>query len=607
MNHTVTIYNHGKKEQFTAADGTNLMEFIIEKGFHIDTPCGGNGTCGKCRVKVSGLKEAPGDNEMELLGRDLLEKGYVLACSHEINADLEIYKSGQVNEAVIMTEGRSRNIALDPLVKKKYAELSVPALEDQTPDLERVMKSAGLNGQFNDLSLINDLPDLLRSCDFKATAVSCGDRLLSVEAGDTTGRNYGMAVDIGTTTLAAYLIDLNTGRRIDVFSELNPQKKFGADVISRIEYTLESHANQREMQTVIVSCINNIAKHFAQKNKIDITDIYEIVLVGNTTMMHFLMGIFAGNIAKSPFITVTTALHYFNAGELGLKLGKSAQAILFPAVSGYIGADTVAAVLSSGMYNKKQISLLIDIGTNGEVVLGCSDWLYSCSTAAGPAFEGANIRNGIGGITGAIDKVQLVPEVKYTVIGNKKPVGICGSGILDAIAQMLEASVIDETGRIADEDEEQNMDDRLRCRLIKINGQKAFLLAGSSECGCDTDIAITQKDVRELQNAKAAIAAGIKTLAKRAGVRLQDIAKVYLAGGFGNYINVDSALKTGLLPAELAGRIESIGNAAGEGAVEGLQSVEMLKAAEEISKRIKYVELSASADFADEYVECMLF
>lgn len=607
MNYTVRLVKDNSISALSVPEGTNLLDFMRANGLHMDSPCGGNGTCGKCRVKVSGMKDVPGENEKKLLGSELLDKGYRLACSCSIKSDIEVYVDKVDFDAVIMTDGRRRDITLDPIIKKKYLELEKPEVEDQVPDLQRIMSGAGVFGPFNDLTLLRELPGLLRTCDFKATILTCGNVLSAIEPGNTTGQNFGIAVDIGTTTIAAYLYDMNSGTRLDVHSVLNPQRKFGADVLSRIEYTMKSPDNLREMQAVIVDCINSIISYFIKENGIKAHDIYEAVFVGNTTMMHFLMGLDAANIAKAPFIAVTTAAHRFTAQELGIDMNDRAKAIIFPAVSGYIGADTVAAALSSGMYNKNEISLLIDIGTNGEVILGGSEWLYSCSTAAGPAFEGANIRNGVGGITGAIDKITLAPEFACSVIGEAKPVGICGSGIVDAIAQMLTASVIDETGRIADEDEQGNLPDGLRERLTTINGQRAFLLVKAEESGCGTDIAITQKDIRELQNAKAAIAAGIKTLVKRAGIRLEDIARVYLAGGFGNYIDVGSALTIGLLPGELSGKIESIGNAAGEGAVEGLLSGAMLKEAEDMSRRIQYVELSASADFVNEYVECMMF
>jgi uncharacterized 2Fe-2S/4Fe-4S cluster protein (DUF4445 family) len=362
------------------------------------------------------------------------------------------------------------------------------------------------------------------------------------------------------------------------------------------------------MNEAIISCINTIVSYFIKRNDILKNDIYAIVLVGNTTMMHFLLNISARNIAAAPFIPVTTYMHRLPAVDLGIDINKAGYAVVFPSVAAYIGADTVAAVLSSGMYAEEKISLLVDLGTNGEIVLGNKDWLYSCSAAAGPAFEGANIRNGIAGIKGAIDKVELTPKLKLTTIGNEKALGICGSGIVDAIAATLDIGIIDETGRILVDEEENNIKEKsILESLVSIDGMNSFRLLKSEETASDIDIAITQKDVRELQNAKAAIAAGIKVLIKKAGIKTGDIDKVFLAGGFGSYINIDNALKIGLIPSELDGKVESIGNAAGEGAIEGLISQEMLQKADIIKNSIKYIELSACPEFMDEYIECMMF
>lgn len=608
MEHTVRIHKKGKIVEVKAQEGAGLLEFLRENSVDVSSPCGGNGRCGKCRVMVDGLNEKPSAKEKDLLGDKALAKGYRLACYNKVNSDLDIYADGAMEEAKIVTAGKERAVKLEPVINKKFAKLNTPDIHDQVSDLERVLSIVKKPKAVNSIGLIRMLPDIVREENFNVTAVYLEHRLIAVESGDTSKQLYGIAVDIGTTTIAAYLYDLTSGKKLDVYSSLNPQRKFGADVISRIDYTISSKKALAEMNKVIMDCMNQIVKYFAAAHKISRTDIYAVTFVGNTTMMHFLMKVSAKNIATSPFIPATTRLHKFKARELGLFINPQGYAIVFPSVSGYIGADTVAATLSCGMYDREKISLMIDIGTNGEIVLGNNKWLYACSTAAGPAFEGANIRNGVGGIKGAIDRVYFsADKLEMTTIGNEKAVGICGSGIVDAIAGMLSRGIIDETGRIVDEEELGNLPEDYTQRLIEIEKMKAFLLLKSEECAVDQDIAITQKDVRELQNAKAAIAAGIKTLVKRAGISMGDIDRVYLAGGFGSYINIDSALAIGLLPGELKGRIESIGNAAGAGAVEGLLSGKMLEETEDIKERIKYVELSASPDFVDEYVECMMF
>ena len=607
MKHTVKIHKNGGIVAVQAETGVNLLDFLRDNSVIIDTPCGGKGNCGKCRIKVDGLETGPSDREKTLLGEKLLEGGIRLACYNKIEADLDIYTAQAGETASIITDGVRRDTKLCPVIRKEYVELGVPHLDDQTADLERVLTRAGGDYSGFGIDILRKLPEILRSSDYKVTLLYIGNKLAAVEPGNTTGRIFGAAFDIGTTTIAAYLYDLNTGKYLDVCSMLNPQRKFGADVISRIEYTMADSSSVNEMNTEIMNCINSILKKFAVKNRLDISEIYSAVFVGNTTMMHFLLKMDARNMAVSPFIPVATCLHKLTAGSLGVSMNSCGNVIVFPCVSAYIGADTVAAVLSSGMYEDDGISLLVDIGTNGEIVLGNREWLYSCSTAAGPAFEGANIRNGVGGISGAIDTFRLVPDFGYTTIDNEKPLGICGSGIVDTIAQLLETGLIDETGRLAACSQINSTGSLFESRLVKLDGMNAFLLADSSETADGSEIAITQKDIRELQNAKAAMAAGIKTLIKRAGIKPDDIKQVYIAGGFGSHLNIESALKIGLLPDELRGKIQSIGNAAGSGAIEGLLSTDMLKAAIQIKDAIRYIELSASADFSDEYIECMMF
>lgn len=605
MEYNVRIHKGNNVSDVRAEEGIRLLDFLRGNSIKVGSPCGGSGTCGKCRIKVNGLKSEPSGKEKSLLGNRDIEMGIRLACYNRIEGDLEIFADESSEKALIVTEGVKRNIHLDPLLNKEYKVLAEPQLHDQASDLERVLSLADGAGCGIDMDMLRKLPEILRSSDFKATFIYSDGQLISVEPGNTVGRHFGAAFDIGTTTIAAYLYDLNTGEHKDTYSILNPQRKYGADVLSRIEYTIAEMNGLDSMNNEIIKCINLILGQFAEKNELKLEEIYTVTFAGNTTMMHFLMKMDARNIAVAPFIPVTTSLHIVNGIEMGININAMGKVVFIPGVSGYIGADTVAAVLSSGMYEDKKISLLIDIGTNGEIVLGNNEWLYSCSTAAGPAFEGANIRNGVGGITGAISSVKLVPELDIKTIGNTKPIGICGSGIVDAIAGMLSAGLIDETGRLADEEEAESLKESYRKRLVELEGKRAFLLVEAS--GRENDIAITQKDIRELQNAKAAIAAGIKTLVKFAGISLDDVESVYLAGGFGSFIDIESAIGIGLLPKELKGRIKSIGNAAGSGAVEVLLSKKMLAETGKIKARIKNVELSASAEFVDEYVECMMF
>jgi len=632
MIHTVKVHNNNNINMFTVESGKNLLDFLRENSLYVSTPCGGQGTCGKCRVKVKGLMKEPSEKEKTLLKSLGDANDLRLACYNTVEADIEVYLGYSDKEASIVTEGIEKNIDIAPLLGKKSLKLDVPDINDQKSDVDRIIeaislfstKDSGIASSIvsgtdksvdyitmESLETIRELPKIIRK-DYIVTVISYEGKIIGVEQGNTEDKNYGVAVDIGTTTIAAYLYDLKTGNKLDVYSTLNPQGKYGADVLSRIEYTNKSSSNQLEMHKIIIDSLNKIIGIFEQNNGILREYIYSIVFAGNTTMMHFLMDLPARYLALSPFIPVTTRMYKVKSSELGININKSGLAIVLPCVSAYIGADTVAAVLSSNMNKSDEIYLLIDIGTNGEIVLGNKDWMYSCSTAAGPAFEGANIQYGVGGIKGAIDKVNFTDKLEYHTIGSEKALGICGSGIVDAVAGMLEKGIIDETGRFIDKTEYSPENDSLGRdyieRLEEIDGMNSFILARREETEINSNIIITQKDVRELQNAKAAIAAGIKVLIKQAGVIGEDIKKVCLAGGFGNYINISSAFKIGLLPSDLNEKnVVSIGNAAGAGAIEGLLSKYNLDEMETIKNKIKYVELSAMVDFVDEYVNCMFF
>jgi uncharacterized 2Fe-2S/4Fe-4S cluster protein (DUF4445 family) len=456
---------------------------------------------------------------------------------------------------------------------------------------------------------------------------------------------YGIAFDIGTTTIAAYMYELPDGARIGALSAMNPQAKYGADVITRIAHTINAPGGAADMRRAAVGALNGLTDRFLRQSGVDRDDVLAVCAAGNAAMMHFLLELPAAGIAAAPFIPVANDLLVTPAKSAGLNISGVGRLICLPGVSAYIGADTVAAVLACRLHKSGAISLLIDLGTNGEIVLGCREWMLACSTAAGPAFEGANIRNGVGGVAGAIDSVRIGDEgIELTTIGGKAAIGLCGSGLVDAAAALLRCGIIDETGKLLGADEIEipksygrGLRARLRAqiseRLIEIGGMRAFLIAGTgdaagSDCvaadadsaaGSDriaadagsaaagTYIALTQKDIRELQNAKAAIAAGINVLIAEAGITARDIGRVFLAGGFGSFIDKKSAVELGLIPRLLSGRIESVGNAAGAGAVEALLSKRALGEAQRLKRRIRYIELSALPKFMYEYIQCMGF
>ncbi|MEI6131793.1 MAG: ASKHA domain-containing protein [Bacillota bacterium] len=403
---------------------------------------------------------------------------------------------------------------------------------------------------------------------------------------------FGLAVDVGTTTIAAYLYNISSGERVGIASSVNPQKIFGADVISRIDYTMKGEIERKRMQEEIVNCVQSIVEKFSQ-------DISIITFTGNTTMMHFLLNLDASGIAVAPFTPETTKMIEFNPETIGLKLYNT-RALVLPSVSAYVGADTVSAILATGLDVSSNAELLVDIGTNGEIALQAGDSVWACSTAAGPAFEGANIYCGMPAVEGAISECKIQGNtLELKVIGDGKATGLCGSGVLDMIALLLDNEVVDFSGRMVDSDEIEEA--WLADRIIDFNGANAFKIDDEGK------VIITQKDVREIQNAKAAICAGIIILIQRAGISIQDIEHTFLAGGFGNFMNKESAIRIGLLPKELSETIITAGNAAGLGASMCLLNVDYLKKASILGETVKYVELSFDPGFSECYMENMMF
>lgn len=589
--------------------GSILINVLNQNNIYLDAPCGGKCLCGKCKVKVIGdCTSVPTDGELKFLTDKERKEGYRLACAMKVVDDIEVMVESN-NSAQIMSEGIGNVVEISPIVRKKFVQLEKPTKHDQKDDLQRLLDTLGMQYYRIHLQILRELPDLIRDHNYEITVVYSDREIISVEGGDTSNTHYGIAVDIGTTTVVAYLVDITSGREIDVVSQLNAQKSFGSDVISRITYTLENMDGLKQLQQKIISQINHMINSLVEKNKLNIETIHHIVLVGNTTMLHLLTGITPKNIATSPFIPVSTQELVCRAEDLGLNINSKCAAYLLCSISGYVGADIVAAILASGMAEKHELSLLIDIGTNGEIALGNKDQIICCSTAAGPAFEGAHIRNGVGGIAGAINTVRLEgDQVKYTTILDHKPIGICGSGIIDILSILVEIGIVDETGRIVDEDEvKSEIGKKLTKNVIEIEGMPAFVIAKETETKNKEAIVITQKDIREVQLAKAAIAGGINTLIKSMGKKIEDISHVYLAGGFGSYIDKQSAVNIGLLPKVLKDNIIVLGNAAGTGAVMSLLSQKCYHHCTNIKNKAKYIELSTSQEFQDEYINCMYF
>ena len=573
----------------------------------IESPCGGKGTCGKCKVRViSGEISQITTQENKLLSTREIENGVRLACMTKTEGEAIKIELRLNRAAHVLVQGIDFDAELLPNIRKSFVELTPPSLEDQRDDFQRL--SDALNGAYDmPLKLLVELPKQLRENDYRITAAHDSNYIVAVENGDTSSSNYGIAVDIGTTTVVSYLIDLTTGKQVDVASGLNAQKSHGQDVISRINYTLQHSEGLDLLRKRIINQINNMIWDLAERNDIDVENIYSITLAGNTTMLHLASGLPPANIATVPFIPVAKKRMTFLAEDLGFGIPKGGSAYLLPSISGYVGADIVAATLSSGLHFGEALSLLIDIGTNGEIVLGNRDGILCCSTAAGPAFEGATIRHGVGGISGAINKIDIeAGTIKFTTIADSRAIGICGSGIIDAVAMLIRNGLVDDTGRLNGADDE-DLSDEVKQYLTRVDDQPAVEIVSGSDSENGEPIILSQQDIREVQLAKASIAAGIETLILEAGKTVEDIDVVYLAGGFGSFIDKNNAVAIGLIPTVLIDKVQVIGNAAGTGAVLSLVSEKCLAECDRIVSNARYVELSSSLAFQTAYVDNMFF
>lgn len=576
---------NGRAFEEKPGQGESLHDVLARLGFRLNAPCGGNGRCGKCRVLISNAKE-PTDTDLRLLDAQDIAAGVRLACATEPfeGMDARFEQTGE-KPAHIATEGKSVKYEFCPQVTVKNVELSAPDLSDQAGDFERLQAALGAGPLEAPRGLLMRLPGALRQSGWKASAVIKGGRLLGVNPSGL----YGVAVDIGTTTLAGYLLDLNTGAELAVASALNPQKAWGDDVISRCDAARSGLLG--ELQRAVASEIDGMVGRMCSKANVKREDIHQAIFAGNTVMQHLFAGVQPENIALSPFIPVFTQALDIPACELGLNLGPEAVATLMPGVAAYVGADIVAGLLAAGMNEDSEPSLLIDIGTNGEIALTAGGRLFACSTAAGPAFEGAHISSGMGGVEGAINKVEFKNGLRYSTINNAPALGVCGSGLLDLVAGFLDCGAIDETGRI-DADAAPSW---------------AELSDGKLVVSRESEIYLTGRDIREVQLAKGAIAAGLQVLLNEAGVSVTDVRYVWLAGGFGSYMDRRSACRVGLIPKELEGRVSAIGNSSGAGAKAALLSTEAMREACGAAKAMKYIELSARKDFQDAFIDKMFF
>lgn len=591
--------------------GTLLSKAGAAAGMPIENPCGGVGTCAKCRVIVSSGCEAPGASERRRLSDDDLAAGVRLACMTKVlgNARVMIPDTSRSLVQKILSAGVLRDCLLMSGLKKIYCELSQPSLDDERAGFERLAEhliSHGIKLQPN-LTVTRGLSRVMRDAGYKVTAVVSHNELIAIEPGDTTEYCNGMAFDLGSTTIVGYLMDLRTGEDLAVSAVMNPQMVYGDDLVSRISFATTQENGANVLQSVVVDALNRIIQDATQSAGVSASSVYSATVVGNTCMTHLLLGIDVTSLGQSPFVPSVCADVSLSARELGLEISPEAVVVVLPNVAGFVGSDLVGVLLASEWTDNGHTRLAVDIGTNGEMALLHQGKTYACSAAAGPAFEGAGISCGMRGAPGAIDSVRIGETVEITTIGSRPAIGLCGSGLVDAIAGMLDAGIIDETGRMLTPDNAGGLPPDVRDRLIETENGVEFVLAGKGETGNGGAITLTGADIRHVQLAKGSIHAAIQTLIRAAGTTDDELSEILLAGAFGNYIRVESAIRIGLIPPVPDERVKSIGNAAGAGARLALLCEREMEQARELARTAQHLELGVSPDYQMELMERMMF
>jgi len=589
--------------------GVSVFDAASWNGIAIDSTCGGHGTCKKCKVRMLEGAVPPSPLDSRAFSPDEVRGGWRLACRALAGADATVEVPPLVTRPKAATVGVGRQVILRPAVQKRYLELAEPTLRDQATDLERVLAAIDDLELRVDLSVLRTLGQVLRAADYRVTAVVVDDALIAVEPGDTTARRFGIAFDLGTTTVVATLLDLSTGTPAAVDSVLNAQQPFGADVITRISATMLDPANLDRLAGLARDTLAGLASSVCQAGGVDPAEVYEVAVAGNATMTHLLLGIDPEPLGVAPFIMATRLYPEVLAADLGIAVHPRARAVVFPAFGAYVGGDITAGLLASGMDRDQRTRLFIDIGTNCEIVLGNADWLLATAAPAGPAFEGAAIRCGMRAADGAIEVVTMTPgTLELTVIGDTEPAGLCGSGLVDAVTGLVRVGLLDSSGRLVPDEAAAALAPGLAGRLTRIGDERVFVLHWLGETGdAANSVYLSQRDIRELQFAKAAIATGWHILLAEAGLTASDVQQVLLAGSFGSYLSPASAIRLGLVPPLPVLRVVSAGNVAGEGAKMALLSLRERAAGLALLEEVRYVELSDRADFNDQFVGQLAF
>jgi len=606
---------------------TGGIKAIIDAGLGIKSVCAGKGTCGKCRIVILNKEKKPASKqEQEILSSDEIDNGVRLACQQIFDRNLIIYipSSSLSEEQKFQVRGKEKIIEVDPVCKKYFVKLKEANLGDLESDFNRI--KSFLKNKYNlkvnsiDYRSLVEMSYIIRSNLGEIVVTIRNDEIILIEGKDRTKNNFGLAIDLGTTKIAFLLVDLVTGKTIDSKGVMNPQVSYGEDIMSRLNFAMQSQDNANKIQKVVVAKINEVVSELCRKNNLTHKEITEMTIVGNTAMHHLLLGLPVNQLGLSPFVSVTNDSLQIKAREIGIKIAPGGYIFLPPPIAGFVGSDHLAVILATEIYKKKGNYLGIDIGTNTEIVLKSGKKITSVSTASGPAFEGAHIKYGMRAAPGAIERVLIdsktcIPSVQ--TINDIKPVGICGSGILDVIAELLKAGIINRNGKFKTD---------LDCVRRDSKGEFSYILAPSGggnrrrensnvlengkcftkRCG-EKDISINQKDIVEIQLAKGAIRAGIEVLLEHADISFKDIDRIIIAGAFGSYIDPKNVINIGMFPNVQLRKIRQVGNAAGVGAKMILISKKQRANAEKIAKKIRYLELVVFSGFNNHFINSMQF
>jgi len=594
--------------------GATLLDAARTAGVFVASICGGDGICGKCRVVIeTGKVDA---EPTTLLTREEIRRGYVLACRTRVLGDVVVAiprETKTEGAQILIDEDAQRFRALypttaepaffrrDPVVRKLCLELPPPTLQDNLACQERLIREIRrcLDAPVLQMGLrvLRDLPADHREGGWQLTA-TIGHRggtteVVQVERGDRQRSSYGVAVDVGTSTVVAHLVHLGTSETLDAEACYNSQMAFGEEVTRRIIYA--ERETPKRLREAVVADINNLISTFVARNPIEIHDVVALVAAGNTPMVHFLLGLDPSHIRKAPYIPTTTAPPPVRAAEVGIKINPRGLLFAVPSIGSWVGGDVTAGILATGLYQTDRLTMLIDVGTNGEIVLGNSEWMLACATSAGPAFEGSGVQCGMRASRGAIERVQIGPgtHVEIRTIGGGIPQGICGSGLIDAIAGLFESGIIDRSGRLL-------LDRSSRAR--EVDGRGEFVLVAAGESGSEADIVITQPDIENLLRAKAAIYAGAKVLLESTDHTFQDIEQLLIAGGFGNYLDRGKAISLGMIPDVPLERVRFVGNSSLIGAKMALLSVEAFERCGVIARNATYYDLITYPGYYEEFM-----